>query len=92
MGFTIRNVGQAPSGAFWYSYAGPGGGGSGLVGNLLPGQEIVDFESFFSDFANEVVTVRLVVDYRDEVAESDETNNEALAQVQVICADDPLCP
>ncbi len=30
-----------------------------------------------ADYVNEVVTVQLVVDSRDEVAESDETNNEA---------------
>lgn len=97
IGFNIRNVGQAPSGAFSYSYylggGGGGGGGSTTVPSLLPG---LYYAAYFdlgdTDYANEVVTVSVVADSRDEVAESDEANNEASRQVQIICADPDLCP
>lgn len=97
VGFTIRNIGNAPSGAFSYSYylggGGGGGGGSTTVPSLFPGQFFVAYEDLGdADYVNEVVTVSVVVDSRDEVAESDESNNEASAQVQVICADPVLCP
>jgi len=91
--FTIRNVGNAPSGAFAYSYDVGGGGGSTTVPSLLPG---LLYAAYFdlgdADYANEVVTVSVVADSRDEVAESDEANNEASRQVQIICADPDLCP
>ena len=93
IGFTIRNVGTAPSGAFAYSYDVGGGGGSTTVPSLLPG---LLYAAYFdlgdADYANEVVTVSVVADSRDEVAESDEANNEASRQVQIICADPDLCP
>lgn len=93
IGFTIRNVGQAASGPFAYSYDVGGGGGSTTVESLFPGQFFVAYEDLGdADYVNEVVTVSVVVDSRDEVAESDESNNEASAQVQVICADPVLCP
>ncbi len=91
--FTIRNVGNAPSGAFAYSYDVGGGGGSTTVDGLLPGQFFVASEDLGdADYVNEVVTVSIVVDSRAEVAEADETNNEASRQVQIICADADLCP
>lgn len=94
IGFTIRNVGLAASGPFAYSYEGPLGGYTSTYAlGLLPGQAIADQQGLGdADYVPEVVTVRVVADSGDEVAESDETNNEASAQVQVICADPDLCP
>ncbi len=93
--FTVRNVGQAPSGQFANSYDVGGGGGPTLDGlPALPagGSVAVEQDLGEADYVNEVVTVQVVVDSRDDVAESDETNNEGSVQVQVVCADDPLCP
>ncbi len=94
IGFTIRNVGQAASGPFAYSYEGPEGGGTSTYAlGLLPGQAIADQQGLGdADYVAEVVTVRVVADSRDEVAESEETNNEASEQVEVICTDPDLCP
>ena len=73
IGFTIRNVGTAPSGAFAYSYDVGGGGGSTTVPSLLPGLLYAAYEDLGD------------AEYANEVAESDEANNEASRQVQVDC-------
>ncbi len=71
--FTSRNVGNAPSGAFAYSYDGGDGGGSTTVPSLLPGLLYAAYEDLGD------------AEYANEVAESDEANNEASRQVQVDC-------
>ncbi len=82
----IRNVGEAATGPFQYVFGGSVGAGRGFSDGLGAG-EMLDAVHPVGRAPQEdtSVSIRLIIDSDDEVAESDERNNEAVQQVQVDC-------
>lgn len=82
----IRNVGKVATGPFQYVFGGSVGAGRGFADGLGPG-EMLDAVHPVGPAPQEdtSVNIRVIIDSDDEVAESDERNNEAAEQVQVDC-------
>ncbi len=81
----IRNVGEAATGPFQYVWR-FGGAGRGFVDGLGAGETLDAVHQVGAAPQEDTsVSIRVIIDSDDEVAESDEGNNEAAQQVQVDC-------
>jgi hypothetical protein len=82
---TIRNLGEGAAGAFdWEWQAGSDAFFDGRVEGLEPGQSRTVAVTWIPVRAYEGLATEARVDTRNEVAESDETNNQLVAMVQVL--------
>ncbi len=82
----IRNVGEAATGPFQYVFGGSVGAGRGFAEGLGAGEMLAAVHPVGTAPQEDTsVNIRLIIDSDDEVAESDERNNEAAEQVQVDC-------
>ena len=88
---TIRNAGQGAARPFdWAWQAGSEAALGGRVNGLNPGETVVVSVAWMPESAYDSLVTEARVDTGDEVTESDETNNQLTATVQVIEA--PLQP
>lgn len=82
---TIRNAAQGAARAFdWDWQTGPEAAFGGRVNGLNPGETTVVTVAWTPAGAYDSLATEARVDTRDEVMESDETNNQLAAKVQVV--------
>ena len=82
---TIRNVAQGAARPFdWAWQAGSQAALGGRVNGLNPGETVVVSVAWMPESAYDSLVTEARVDTSDEVAESDETNNQLTATVRVI--------